>query len=73
MLLAGMVLSNLVEEKSNKIIEILAAAVPIDSVFIGKLLAMLAMAIVGIMVWGAAGMAARIRGASSIWIGHGRQ
>ena len=58
MLLAGMVLSNLVEEKSNKIIEILAAAVPIDSVFIGKLLAMLAMAIVGIMVWGAAGMAA---------------
>ena len=58
MLLAGMVLSNLVEEKSNKIIEILAAAVPIDAVFIGKLFAMLAMALVGIAVWGAAGIAA---------------
>ncbi len=32
MLLAGMVLSNLVEEKSNKIIEILAASVPMDAV-----------------------------------------
>lgn len=51
MLLAGMVLSNLVEEKSNKIIEILAAAIPIDAVFIGKLFAMLAMAVVGICVW----------------------
>lgn len=51
MLLAGMVLSNLVEEKSNKIIEILAAAIPMDSVFLGKLFAMLAMAVVGICVW----------------------
>ena len=66
MLLAGMVLSNLVEEKSNKIIEILAAAIPIDSVFIGKLFAMLAMAIVGIAVWGAVGL-----GALQIW-GPGR-
>ena len=30
MLLAGMVMSNLVEEKANKIIEILAAAIPMD-------------------------------------------
>lgn len=52
MLLAGMVLSNLVEEKTNKIIEILAAAVPIDAIFIGKLLAMLAMSLVGIAIWG---------------------
>lgn len=51
MLLAGMVLSNLVEEKANKIIEILAAAVPMDAVFLGKLFAMLAMAFVGITVW----------------------
>ena len=57
MLLAGMVLSNLVEEKSNKIIEILAAAIPIDAVFIGKLFAMLAMAVVGICVWFAVGFA----------------
>ena len=35
MLLAGMVLSNLVEEKANKIIEILAAALPMDAVFPG--------------------------------------
>ena len=52
MLLAGMVLSNMVEEKSNKIIEILAAAIPLDSVFLGKLFAMLAMAMVGIVIWG---------------------
>ena len=52
MLLAGMVLSNLVEEKTNKVIEILAAAVPIDSVFLGKLMAMLAMSFVGISFWG---------------------
>lgn len=54
MLLAGMVLSNLVEEKANKIIEILAAAVPMDAVFLGKLFAMLAVSLVGIAVWAAA-------------------
>ncbi|MET0589290.1 MAG: ABC transporter permease [Novosphingobium sp.] len=56
MLLAGMVLSNLVEEKGNKIIEILAAAIPMDAVFLGKLLAMLGVSLVGICVWGAAGI-----------------
>ena len=54
MLLAGMVLSNLVEEKANKIIEILAAALPMDAVFLGKLFAMLAVSLVGIAVWTAA-------------------
>jgi ABC-2 type transport system permease protein len=54
MLLAGMVLSNLVEEKSNKIIEVLAAAIPMDAMFFGKLLAMLAVSLVGIAVWGTA-------------------
>ena len=52
MLLAGMVLSNLVEEKGNKIIEILAASIPMDAVFMGKLFAMLAVSLVGIAVWG---------------------
>lgn len=52
MLLAGMVLSNLVEEKANKIIEILAASIPMDAVFFGKLFAMLAVSFVGITVWG---------------------
>ncbi|HUD91168.1 ABC transporter permease [Sphingobium sp.] len=51
-LLAGMILSNLVEEKTNKIIEILAAAIPIDAIFLGKLMAMLAMSFVGIAFWG---------------------
>lgn len=57
-LLTGMVLSNLVEEKSNKIIEILAASIPIESVFIGKLFAMLLMAFIGITLWSVAGYAA---------------
>jgi ABC-2 type transport system permease protein len=55
MLLAGMVLSNLVEEKANKIIEILAASIPMESVFLGKLFAMLAMSFLGILVWGGVG------------------
>src|SRR5579875_3862671 len=40
-LLSGMLLSQLIEEKSNKIIEVIAAAVPIDALFVGKLFAML--------------------------------
>jgi ABC-2 type transport system permease protein len=58
MLLAGMVLSNLVEEKSNKIIEILAASIPMESVFLGKLFAMLGMALLGILVWTSLGFVA---------------
>lgn len=66
MLLAGMVLSNLVEEKANKIIEILAAAIPMDAVFMGKLFAMLAVSFVGIAVWGAAGFGLWAVGAGAI-------
>jgi ABC-2 type transport system permease protein len=54
-LLSGMVMSQLIEEKSNKIIEVIAAAVPIDSLFIGKLFAMLAASVLGIIVWVSAG------------------
>lgn len=53
LMLSTVLLSNLVEEKSNKVIEILAAAVPLDSVFLGKLVAMLAISLVGIALWGA--------------------
>ena len=53
-LLAGMLLSQLIEEKSNKVIEVLAAAVPVDAIFLGKLFAMLATSLVGIAVWGTA-------------------
>jgi ABC-2 type transport system permease protein len=57
MLLAGMLLSNLIEEKSNKVIEILAAAIPIDAIFIGKLVAMLVVSLTGIAVWTGAAIA----------------
>ena len=49
--LTGMVMSTLIEEKANKIIEILAAAIPLDALFFGKLLAMFLVSIVGISVW----------------------
>lgn len=65
MLLAGMVMSNLVEEKANKIIEILAAAIPMDAVFLGKLFAMLAVSLVGISVW------ATTFGLAQLVTGHG--
>jgi len=52
-ILSGMLLTNLVEEKSSKVIEILAAAVPVDAIFLGKLIAMLGMSLTGIAVWGA--------------------
>ena len=51
LILASMLLSNLVEEKSNKVIEVLAAAVPVDAIFVGKLFSMLAVSLVGIAIW----------------------
>jgi len=49
--LTGMVMSTLIEEKANKIIEILAAAIPMDALFFGKLFAMFLVSMVGITVW----------------------
>ena len=66
MMLAGMVLSNLVEEKGNKIIEVLAAAIPMESVFFGKLFAMLGVSLVGIAVWGGAGAALYLAAGSAV-------
>lgn len=66
MLLAGMVLSNLVEEKGNKIIEVLAAAIPLDALFLGKLFAMLAVSLVGIAVWSGAGAVVVALGGQSL-------
>jgi len=54
-LLSGMLLSQLIEEKSNKIIEVIAAAIPIDAMFVGKLFAMLAASVTGLIVWVGAG------------------
>jgi ABC-2 type transport system permease protein len=50
-MLAGMSLSTFIEEKSNKVIEVLAAAVPIDAIFLGKLGSMLAIALTFVGVW----------------------
>jgi ABC-2 type transport system permease protein len=63
MVLATLLLSNMVEEKSNKVIEVLAAAVPVDAIFMGKLFAMLAISLVGITVWAVAGVIA-----AGIWM-----
>jgi len=43
----------LVEEKTNKIIEVLAASVPLDAIFLGKLVAMLGISLVGLALWAA--------------------
>ena len=50
-MLATLLLSTLVEEKTNKIIEILAASVPLESIFLGKLIAMLGISLVGLGLW----------------------
>jgi ABC-2 type transport system permease protein len=51
LLLATMMVTNLIEEKSNKVIEVLAASVPLDSVFFGKLLAWLGVSLLGMALW----------------------
>ncbi|MEP6982204.1 MAG: ABC transporter permease [Sphingomicrobium sp.] len=55
LMLSTMVLSQLIEEKSNKVIEVIAAAIPIDAMFVGKLFAMLAASVLGLVVWISAG------------------
>jgi ABC-2 type transport system permease protein len=56
--LAGMLISNLVEEKSNKVIELLASAVPVDAIFFGKLVGMLGVSLTGLAAWGGAALVA---------------
>jgi ABC-2 type transport system permease protein len=51
LMLSTMVLSQLIEEKSNKVIEVIAAAIPIDAMFVGKLFAMLSASILALLVW----------------------
>jgi ABC-2 type transport system permease protein len=55
LLLGGQTVGTLAEEKGNKIIEILAAAVPMESVFYGKLFGMLGVALLFIAFWGVIG------------------
>ena len=57
LLLATMLLSQMLEEKGNKVIEVLASAVPVDGIFMGKLFAMLAVSVTGIVIWFSTGLA----------------
>ena len=55
LMLSTMVMSQLIEEKSNKVIEVIAAAMRIDAMFVGKLFAMLAASVLALLVWISAG------------------
>ena len=66
LLLAGQTVGSLAEEKGNKVIEILAAAVPLESVFLGKLLGMLGVAILFIAFWGGVAVAGGLAFATQI-------
>ncbi|MEQ1725457.1 MAG: ABC transporter permease [Sphingopyxis sp.] len=53
LLLGGQTVGMLAEEKGNKVIEIMAAAAPLEGVFLGKLLGMLGVALLFIAFWAA--------------------
>jgi ABC-2 type transport system permease protein len=52
LMLASQTVGMLAEEKSNKVIEIVAAAIRIEAVFFGKLIGMFGVAVVFIAFWG---------------------
>ena len=49
--LAGQVVGTMAEERNNKVIEVLAAAVPLEAVFMGKLLGMFGVAVLFVAFW----------------------
>ena len=49
--LAGQVVSTMAEERNNKVIEILAAAVPLEAAFLGKLVGMFGVAVLFVGFW----------------------
>lgn len=51
--LAGQVVGTMAEERNNKVIEVLAAAVPLEAVFGGKLLGMFGVALLFVGFWAA--------------------
>ena len=63
LVLASQAISTLAEERNNKVIEILAAAAPLEAVFLGKLLGLLGVALLFTAFWG--GIAA----VATIWTG----
>jgi len=52
LMLSGQAVGAMAEERSNKVIEVLAAAVPLESVFFGKLLGTFGSALLFIGFWG---------------------
>jgi ABC-2 type transport system permease protein len=52
LMLSGQAVGAMAEERSNKVIEILAAAVPLESVFFGKLLGAFGSALLFVCFWG---------------------
>ena len=50
--LSGQVVGTMAEERNTKVIEVLAAAVPLESVFFGKLLGMFGVALLFVAFWG---------------------
>lgn len=52
LMLSGQAVGAMAEERSNKVIEVLAAAVPLESVFFGKLLGAFGSALLFIIFWG---------------------
>lgn len=52
LMLAGQAVGTMMEERNNKVIEILAAAAPLESVFFGKLLGMFGSAVLFVAFWG---------------------
>ncbi|MCD2324043.1 ABC transporter permease [Sphingomonas sp. IC-56] len=53
LMLSGQVVGAMAEERSNKVIEVLAAAVPLESVFFGKLIGAFGSALLFVCFWGA--------------------
>ncbi|WP_375397571.1 ABC transporter permease [uncultured Sphingomonas sp.] len=51
LMLSGQAVGTMAEERGNKVIEVLAAAVPLESVFLGKLVGMFGVAVLFVLFW----------------------
>ena len=51
LMLSGQAVGTMAEERTNKVIEVLAAAVPLESVFLGKLIGMFGVAALFVLFW----------------------
>jgi ABC-2 type transport system permease protein len=52
LMLSSQAVGTMAEERSNKVIEVLAASTPLESVFLGKLLGMFGVALLFLLFWG---------------------